>query len=270
MVSKELHKDFTKQVQIISKHRTRAIQLLKRFKEEKKESEKQREEFEIQLKKAQQEKRYFKKAERKADKMYDEAQQRQNKAYGDHHGDAMTTWTDHPISKLAITVFGRILVAFFPIPQKSLVQTSETGDKLFYKEVMDKAGEEKFKHLKMKMKQLDMRREANQQCIEFAERIKNCQSGIEDTQSVIDALNNSVGALKSLYNIMMNAALFWEQMQTHCKALPPGKDLQTQVVKYGNAKNVWKFKKNAMNYCAKWVALVDVCDRYRQIKTNRT
>ncbi|KAJ7323399.1 hypothetical protein OS493_031874 [Desmophyllum pertusum] len=108
------------------------------------------------------------------------------------------------------------------------------------------------------------------QCIEFTEKIKSCKDDDALADAAIEALHSSIGALKSLSAIMMNAALFWRQMQTHCESLAKG-----DAMKYPEEKRlkVWTskaFKTKAVQYYSKWVALDDVCEVYMlQIKETR-
>jgi hypothetical protein len=120
---------------------------------------------------------------------------------------------------------------------------------------------------------------------EFEEATKDVIDALEDTQKtkgvseerkkelnrhqqqgarlecVIYALHNSIGALKSLSAIMMNTALFWCQMQQHCKSLAK-KDVQKLVekaMKYPDEKRlkVWTstaFKTKLILYFSKLVA----------------
>ncbi|KXJ06551.1 tropomyosin beta chain [Exaiptasia diaphana] len=270
--SEELHKDFeaaTSDVQGALED----TQTAKGTEEKrKKELEKQREEFKMKLEKAQNLKKEANEAEEKAQKFFDEAQKREDKAYEDQ-GSILKAFTNTVSKVISAGVSAASLN-----PKNVLENISEIGDKTVYKEAMDKAREEKMKHLETMKEQQKMRREANQQCIEFAERIKNCRSDDELAQVAIDALHNSVGALKSLSVIMMNAAQFWKQMQTHCEALAGEevqKQIETAVEKCDEARRmkIWTssaFKKKAINYYAKWVALDEVCGNYmQQIKDTR-
>ncbi|KXJ26675.1 hypothetical protein AC249_AIPGENE9279 [Exaiptasia diaphana] len=190
--SEELHKDF----ELAAGDVENALEDTRKFKgleeEQRKKLNKQQEEFAKELKKAEQLKGEADEAERNAEELYYEAQKHEYKAYDDY-GSFMKTVVDGLAKVLNA---GALAVSLEP--KKALEKLSQIGDKTAYKEAMDKAREEKMKHLEVKQKQQDMRREANQQCIEFAERIKNCRSDDELAQVAIDALHNSivkVGAL---------------------------------------------------------------------------
>lgn len=97
---------------------------------------------------------------------------------------------------------------------KAMEQLEKVGDESGYKQAMKMANEEKMKHLDDMQRQRDMRRDAILQCIEFTERIKSCQDDDALADAAIKALHSSIGALKSPSAIMMNAALFWRQMES--------------------------------------------------------
>ena len=160
------------------------------------------------------------------------------------------------------------------IAQKDVVRAIESlqkiGDNIGHIEVMKMANEEKIKHL-------DEMREKQRQCIEFTEKIKSCKDDDALADAAIESLHSSIGALKSLSAIMMNTALFWRQMQSHCESLAKGDmhKLVEKAMKYPVEKRlkVWlsrSFKEKAVRYYSKWVALDDVCEVYMlQIKDTR-
>ncbi|XP_028401660.1 uncharacterized protein LOC114524701 [Dendronephthya gigantea] len=164
----------------------------------------------------------------------------------------------------------------FEIKRKKAEALQKELEEMFNK-LYNKANQEEMKHLEEMKKQRHMRMEVNQQCIEFLERKRNYEDNEHLADVALDALHNSIGALKSLCAIMMNAALFWKQMQKHCEALAQ-KDIQQMMeraMKYPEEKRlrVWTsnaFKKRTVGYYAKWVALDDVCQAYMlQIKDTR-
>ncbi|KXJ26711.1 hypothetical protein AC249_AIPGENE9241 [Exaiptasia diaphana] len=241
----ELHKEFKAAKEDV-REALKVTQTAKDEEEKRKgKLKKQQEEYKVELDRAEIERKDADEAERKAEKLYYEAQKRQDKAYDDY-GHVMTTLTD------AVT---NVFIAFKGVsvsslnPKNVLEKLSDIGDKSAYKDAMDKAREEKLKHLEMTVKQRETRRKANQQCIEFAERIKNCRSDDE-----------------------------LAEMKNYCGNLA-GKELQGDVESAmtieDDAKRlkVWtspSFKQKAMNYYAKWVALGEVCGTYMlQIKDTR-
>lgn len=153
------------------------------------------------------------------------------------------------------------------------------GEKASYNQAMKLANEEKMKHLEQLNKQRELRQQALMQCIEFAQKIENCHNDDALAEAAIEALHSSIGALKSLSAIMMNAALFWHKMQKHCENLAKGdvKALVEKAIKEypeeEKRRKIWTaraFKSKAVSYYAKWVALDDVCGVYMlQIKNTR-
>ncbi len=228
-------------------------------------------EFEMQRKKAEALQKDAVEAEELFNKLYHQAQEREDEALA----------SEGNILKSISNSLTSMLGAGVSLVKGDLEKFEENVEKIasnsIYKDAKDQANKEKMKHLDDMKKQREIRMEANQQCIEFVERIKNCKDNESLADVAIDALHNSVGALKSLSAIMMNAALFWRQMQKHCEALAQ-KDMQQMVeraMKLPDEKRlkVWTsttFKKKAVGYYSKWVALDDVCGAYMlQIKETR-
>ncbi|PFX21718.1 Peptidyl-prolyl cis-trans isomerase-like 1 [Stylophora pistillata] len=234
-------------------------------------SSERKEEFERQKQKAQELQKSAREAEQKANALFNKAQEREDKAL-DKQGSLFTKLADGLTSMVGAAKAG--LGGDFG---KAMEQLEKVGDESGYKQAMKMANEEKMKHLDDMQKQRDMRRDAILQCIEFTERIKSCQDDDALADAAIEALHSSIGALKSLSAIMMNAALFWRQMQSHCESLAKGDMQQTveRVMKYPEEKRlkVWTstaFKTKAVQYYSKWVALDDVCEVYMlQIKETR-
>lgn len=133
------------------------------------------------------------------------------------------------------------------------------------------AREEKMKHLQLMQEQQELRKKALAELAEYAKRIQNMKSGENEIDVVIDALQNSIQALKSLSAVMMQAALFWHQLQAHCEFLAKGemKNMIEKVLKYSEERRIkfWNsngFKSKAIQYYASWVALDHVCGIYME------
>lgn len=231
----------------------------------------EREEFEMQKQKAQEIQKRALEAEDKASELYTQAEKRQEKAF-DKQGSMFAALADGLMSIMGAAKAG--LGGDF---EKAMEKLENLGDQSGYKEAMKMANEEKMKHLDEMQKQRDMRRDALLQCIEFTEKIKSCQDDDALADAAINALHSSIGALKSLSAIMMNAALFWRQMQGHCESLAKGDIQQTveKAMKMPEEKRlkVWtskSFKTKAVQYYSKWVALDGVCEVHmEQIKETR-
>ena len=93
-------------------------------------------------------------------------------------------------------------------------------------------------------------------------------------ECAVDARHEAIGALKHLSAVMMQAALFWKQMQDHCSSLAET-EMQSQIeraLKISEEKRikVWtsnSFKYKAIQFYSGWVALNSVCAVYmEQIK----
>lgn len=267
----ELHCDFEKATEDVI-HALQDTQKAKGTQETRREArEEERKKFEMQRKKAEELQKSAMKAEERATAFYNEAQKREDKAM-DAQDSFMKTLAD-----VFTGVVGAAASAAALDLKKALEKIGNIGDKSGYKEAMKMANQEKKKHLDEMEKQRDLRQEAIIQCIEFTEKIKNCGDDDALAEAAIEALHSSIGALKSLSAIMMQATLFWEQMQNHCLSLATG-DMQKSVetaLKYREEKRikVWTsrpFKERALRYYSKWVALDDVCGVYMlQIKETR-
>lgn len=113
------------------------------------------------------------------------------------------------------------------------------------------------------------RQEALSMMTEFAVKVQNCQTGENMAAIAVDALHQAIGALKELSAVMMQAAVFWKQMQDHCRTLAES-DMKKQVEKameFSEEKRlkVWTskgFKIKAVRFYAGWVTLNGVCKIY--------
>ena len=117
---------------------------------------------------------------------------------------------------------------------------------------------------KEKSKQLD-------DMASFAAKLTNCAADANMAEVAVDALHEAIGALKQLSAVMMQAALFWTQMEQHCQAL--SEDAMSTIVetsmKYPDTTRlkIWTgntFKRRAMQFYAGWVALHSVCGIYME------
>ena len=121
----------------------------------------------------------------------------------------------------------------------------------------------------------NQRHEAIARMTSFTAKIAQCVEDRNMAECAVNALHEAAGALKHLSAVMMQAALFWEQMQDHCRSLAES-EMQSQVEKafkrYSEEKRlkVWTskaFKRKAVEFYAGWVALNEVCTTYmEQIK----
>ena len=265
----ELHSDFEKATDDVIDALENTQKAKGAEEEEKKTREKERQEFETRVKQAGQRQKNALEAEAKAQALYDQAQAREDKAMDKQ---------DNFFSVLSSAFTGTISAAKEAVTgnfEKAAEEMKKIG--LGYIEAMRMANQEKMKHLDELQKEREVRQKAIIECIEFAEKIKRCQDDNALAEAAIEALHGSIGALKSLSAIMMKAAVFWQQMQSHCESLAKG-DIQRSVetaMTYPEAKRlkVWTstaFKQKAVQYYSKWVALDDVCGVYMlQIRDTR-
>ena len=238
---------------------------------QKKTREEERKDFESRMKQPEERQRNALKAEENAQALYDQAQVREDKAMDKQ---------DSLLNVLASAFTGAMSAAKEAAKgnlEKAAEEMTKIADKSGYKEAMKMANQEKMKHLDELQKEREVRQKAIEEIIEFAEKIKRCEDDNALAEAAIEALHSSIGALKSLSAIMMKAAVFWQQMQSHCESLAKG-DMRRSVetaMTYPEAKRlkVWTstaFKQKAVQYYSKWVALDDVCGVYiLQIRDTR-
>ncbi len=231
----------------------------------------QRKQFETRKQQAENLQKAALEAEAKAEAFYNEAQLREDKASDAHN----SVWREivHALTGV-IGAATSVATLNLEMAGKKLEQI---GDKSGYKEAMRMANQEKLRHLDNLQKQRDIRQDAIRQCIEFTMKIKSCKDDDALADVAIEALHSSIGALKSISAIMMNAAQYWQQMQTHCENLAKGEikrlveksavQSKEQRIKFFTSK---AFKTQVVRYYSKWVALDDVCGVYMlQIKETR-
>ena len=266
----ELHSDFEKATDDVIDALENTQKAKGAEEEEKKTREKERQEFETRVKQAGQRQKNALEAEAKAQALYDQAQAREDKAMDKQ---------DTVFSVLSSALTGTISAAKEAVTgnfEKAAEEMKKIGSG--YIEAMKMANQEKMKHLDELQKEREVRQKAIIECIEFAEKIKRCQDDNALAEAAIEALHSSIGALKSLSAIMMKAAVFWQQMQSHCESIAKGemqKLVQKALDKYDDEKRLkfWTstgFKKSAVQYYSKWVALDDVCGVYMlQIRDTR-
>ena len=112
--------------------------------------------------------------------------------------------------------------------------------------------------------------EAMKRMTSFAVMIQNCQSEQEMAKVAEEALHKTVGTLQELTATVMQAPMFWRQMQDHCRSLADDKmkakvkTIQDSTTKEERMK-IWTsapFKEQAVRFYAGWVALNYLCSHY--------
>ena len=240
---------------------------------EKKTLEKKREEFDLKRQQAEKLEIIAREAEEKAEKLYNEAQAREEKAQGVHENAQMQVRqemsTIRSVAVLTGVTSAAALTLIFRL-EKAAEKLLEIGDKAGYEKAIKRANREKMMLLEQKKKERDQRREAIQQCIEFTQKIISCKNDNDLAEVTINALHNSVGALKCLSATMMQATRFWEMMQLQCKELA-SRDMKDKVEKMigmpkEERRNIWTstgFKRDAVRHYTRWVLLDDLSSVYR-------
>ena len=268
--AKELREDFDQATEDVKKA-LEDTQMAKGDQEDIKTTlERQRREFKEKKEKAKELEKIAQKAEEQATELYEKAQAREETAHTaqEKHDSIMQTI----INSITDVVTGvpsaaalTVLLRF----EKAAEKLMEIGDKSGCKEAIRRANREKIKHLEQVQKERDRRRKAIQQCLEFTQKIINCEHDSDLAQAAIDALHNSVGALKSLSNTMMKVCTFWEAMRIHCNHLAQGdvKELVETMIEMPKEERLktWTstaFKEEALGYYSKWVALNNVSSVY--------
>ena len=205
--------------------------------------------------------------------MYNEAQAREEKAQGVHENAQMQVRqemsTIRSVAVLTGVTSAAALTLIFRL-EKAAEKLLEIGDKAGYEKAIKRANREKMMLLEQKKKERDQRREAIQQCIEFTQKIISCKNDNDLAEVTINALHNSVGALKCLSATMMQATRFWEMMQLQCKELA-SRDMKDKVEKMigmpkEERRNIWTstgFKRDAVRHYTRWVLLDDLSSVYR-------
>lgn len=155
-------------------------------------------------------------------------------------------------------------------PQEGLVAAAE--------KMAERRKANRCEALELANKQREIRSSALQKLTEFACTLAECTDEREMADAAVGALHQAMLGLRQLSAIMMQAAVFWQQMQDHCLSLADA-EMKTAVEvamnSYSGEKRmeVWTsegFKMQAVQFYAGWVALHRVCTTYvEQIKLTR-
>ena len=132
--------------------------------------------------------------------------------------------------------------------------------------------EKKVEALQMKIEREKERLEAFQNITDLTVQMQSCKDETQFAKSSAKALHEAMEGLHKLAAIMMKAALFWKQMQEHCKSLSESTlrnrvDSEKAMDKYSDERRLklWNseaFKIQAVRFYAGWVALDCVCGEY--------
>lgn len=119
------------------------------------------------------------------------------------------------------------------------------------------------------------REEALARMLNVIAQMMDCETAQNMAEVAEKALHEGAGALKQLAEIMIQISFFWQQMEEHCKSLaeePIKTQIETALREYDKDVRIkiWTsdpFKEQAIQLCARWVALNSVCTEYmKQIK----
>lgn len=270
--AKELHDDFDQATKDVVEA-LEATQIAKGTREERKKTQKEEQkQFESQKQQVKRLQKSAREAEENAESLYEKAQAREDKAKE----------TMDSLMRELVNVFTGFAGAAASVISLDLSDAVEKlqkiGDKSEYNAAIRMANEEKMRHLDDMQEQRNIRHDAIERCIGFAKKIQSCDSDDDLADAAIEALHSSVGALKSLSSVMMKAAMFWEHMKNHCESITIVKVkrlIETAITEYAKEERmeVWTskpFKKKAIAYYSKWVALDVVCGVYMlQIRETR-
>ena len=270
----ELHSDFEKALDDVINALEDTQKAKGAEEKQKKTREEERKAFESRVKQAEQRQKNALEAEAKAQLLYDKAQEKEDEAFDNLKQESFLSTVGRIFHGMISTASNVMTLNIGKAAEAIEKISHESG----YKEAMKMANQEKMKYLDELQKEREIRQKALDECIEFAEKIKRCPDDNALAEAAIEALHSSIGALKSLSAIMMKAAVFWQQMHSHCESMVKGdmqKLVQKAVDKYDGEKRqtFWTstgFKKSAVRYYSKWVALDDVCGVYMlQIRNTR-
>ena len=147
----------------------------------------------------------------------------------------------------------------------SLGKSQQTKE-LQYKAIKEK----RLEALKMMMEREKERLQAFQNITDLTVQLQSCKEEAQFAKSSAKALHKAADGLKILADLMMQAVLFWKQMQEHCKSLSDSKlkeKVERAIDKYSDEKRLkfWTsepFKKQAVRFYAGWVALDCICGEY--------
>lgn len=263
--AEELRRDFDNQATkvIVALEKTQETQSTEEHK--KKESEKKRKDMEAQKEKQEKLQQEAAEAQRKAEKLAQDADTKENEAIR-----TIMDLKEEDRANDENTGFWKKLGQAFT--GRNSRQTAALNASLRTNEDKARAArEERMKHLTAVQQQQEMRSKALAELAEYAKRIENLEAGENEMEAVIGALQNSIQALKSLSAVMMQAALFWYQLQEHCEHLAKGemKEMIEKALKYDEDRRLkfWNskgFKSKAIQYYAGWVALDHVCGIYME------
>ena len=263
--AEELRRDFDNQVTKVIEALEKTQRTQNTEEHKKKELEKKRQEMEVEREKQEKLQQEAAEAQRKAEQLAQDANTKENEAI-----QTIMNLKEEDRTRDDNTGFWKKLISVFT-GQNSRDTDAFNASLRSNEDKARAAREERMKHLAAVQQQQEMRSKALAELAEYAKRIQNMEAGENEMEAVIGALQNSIQALKSLSAVMMQAALFWYQLQEHCEHLAKGemKEMIQKALKYDEDRRLkfWNskgFKSKAIQYYAGWVALDHVCGIYME------
>ena len=145
--------------------------------------------------------------------------------------------------------------------KKELRSTSDT-----YATKLNDIKEKELKNQKIIDESKKIKKMAKQQMRKVVEQLAQCSSRAEIQNLTIDSLREALHALDEIEAIMKNVGQFWGEVEGLCETVT-GRAMKVQIGKLSDMKpedrkKIWKnesFKKDALNFYGKWIALKEVC-----------
>lgn len=139
------------------------------------------------------------------------------------------------------------------------------------KEKADEFRKKKIEFLQEEMKNRKLRQDEMAKQAAVLKNMAECRFDEIEYTMVAEFLHHAVSALKGLAAVMQKAVFFWEKLQEHCKTLAEDgiKKRVERVMKLESEEKrvkIWTsmaFKKQAITYFAKWVAVYSMCGDYQ-------
>ena len=145
----------------------------------------------------------------------------------------------------------------------------EAYDFQAYKSAEEAYRQEKLKYMEEMEKQRKIKDEALAELEEFTHRVQTCRDDTKLADITIEALQSTLGGLKMVAILMLDAAKYWGAVQDHCDSM---QRMGTSLAVEFNAlmkkdvarrRELWRsppFKSKALDFYAQWVAIGSVCE----------
>ena len=205
-----------------------------------------------------------------------EEAKKERKEYEEKEDEELSKSRSSPI-ELGIRAIATAVLHVLPLFDASSINETFESEK---KASLDRASihrENAKKKYEIEKEQRKLYAEELEKMSKFTLEIENCKNEADMAKTAVEALHQASGALKYLSTVMMQAALFWECMEKHCKTLA-SLEMKQKIAEgmemiESKRRKFWEnpgFIKIAKKYHAQWMALRSVCGEYMlQIKETR-